>query len=281
MGKTLGILYTCLRTDENALIAAAHRQGVKPLLISTNKLVFDLQKANSNLPQAEVILERAIDHFIALNCLLLFQKLGCTTVNTYEVARICGDKLLTSLALVEKGLPTPLTQLAFNATSALAAMDDMGYPVMLKPLTGDKGVMVTKINDHTAGQIAAQFKKRLPEYDSSIYYFQRFIDNRPGRDIRAFVVGDQVVRAVYLIANQVTHSGSIRYTVIDCPLTTELERLALAAAHAVGGGVLAVDIIEDGEGYQVIEVDYTVEMSCVGLEDQLAPYIIDYALSRV
>jgi [lysine-biosynthesis-protein LysW]--L-2-aminoadipate ligase len=92
------------------------------------------------------------------------------------------------------------------------------------------------------------------------------------------VVGEEVIKAVYLIANKATSSADDNLTVIDCPLTPEIERLALAAAQAVGGGVLAVDLIENGEDLAAIEVDYTIEFSRLGLAEELAPRIIEYAL---
>ena len=81
-----------------------------------------------------------------------------------------------------------------------------------------------------------------------------------------------------MIANKATSSADRNLTVIDCPLTPEIESIALAAAQAVGGGVLAVDLIEDGDRLAAIEVDYTVEFSYLGLADELAPLIIKYAL---
>src|SRR5690348_1745034 len=108
MGKKLGILYSLLREDEKALIAAARRQGVEPVLLRSEEITFDLQDGMVIAPgEVEVVLERAIDHFAALYSLALFEKAGVRTVNTAEVARVCGDKLLTTLALLEAGVPTP------------------------------------------------------------------------------------------------------------------------------------------------------------------------------
>lgn len=279
MAKKLGILYSQLREDEHALIAAARKQGVEPVLLRAEEAIFDLQANRVIAPGAvEVVLERTVDHFVAYYSLLLFEQAGVRTVNTSDVARICGDKLLTTLAFQEAGVPTPRTEIAFSAEIALQSIDDLGYPVMLKPLTGDKGALVARLNDFDAAKAVIEHKDRLGQHDHSIYYLQEYLQNRPGRDIRAFVIGEEVVKAVYLIANKATSSADLNQTVIECPLTPEIEQIALAAARAVGGGVLAVDLIEDGDKLVAIEVDYTIEMSALGLTEELAPRIIAYAL---
>jgi [lysine-biosynthesis-protein LysW]--L-2-aminoadipate ligase len=277
--KKLGILYSELRDDEKALIAAARQHGVEPVLIKNEGLVFDLQGGRVIAPGAvDIVLERAIDHFAALYSLLLFEQAGIETLNSYEVARVCGDKLLTTLAFQQNNVPTPRTLITFSNQAALQSSEELGYPVVLKPITGDKGSLVARLNDRDAAKAVLEHKDRLGQYDHSIFYLQEFIQNRPGRDIRAFVVGSEVVKAVYLIANQATSSADEDLTVIECEVTPEISRIALAAASAVGGGVLAVDLIEDGESLSAIEVDYTVEFSKLGLAAEIAPKIIEYAL---
>jgi [lysine-biosynthesis-protein LysW]---L-2-aminoadipate ligase len=282
MGKSLGILYTELREDEQALITAARRRGIEPVLINTNDLVFNSGDCSlSGLPTAvDVVIERAIDHFVALYCILLLERAGIKVVNSYAVAQVCGDKLLTTLALCDNAVPTPLTKAAFSLESALDTTELMGHPVMLKPLTGDKGRLVARLNDYDATKAVLEYKTDMRRYDYSVHYLQEYIQNRPGRDIRVFVVGHRVIKALYLLNNKITSSQDRNPVVANCPITPEIEQIALAAAQAVGGGVLAVDLIEDGDNLKVIEVDYTIEMSCVKHAGLLAPYIIEYALSQ-
>ncbi len=280
MAKKLGILYSQLREDEQALIEAARKQGVEPVLLKAEEAVFDLLDGRVIAPGAvDVVIERTVDHFVALYSLLLFERAGVRTVNTSDVARICGDKLLTTLAFQDAGVPTPRTEIAFSSETALQAIEELSYPAMLKPLTGDKGALVARLNDFDAAKAVIEHKDRLGQYDHSIYYLQEYLQNRPGRDIRAFVVGNRVIKAVYLIANKATSSAGLNQTIIECPLTPEIIEVARAASQAVGGGVLAVDLIEDGERLVAIEVDYTIEMSALGLARELAPHIIQYALS--
>jgi [lysine-biosynthesis-protein LysW]---L-2-aminoadipate ligase len=281
MTKKLGILYTELREDEQALIAAAREQGVEPVLLNTNELIFDLQEGRVIAPVAvDVVIERALDHFVALYSLMMLEKAGVVTVNSSEVARTCGDKLLTTLAFNEHDVPTPRTQITFSAPAAFQSLEELSYPVMIKPLTGDKGSLVARLNDYDAAKAVIEHKMSLGQYDQTIFYLQEFLENRPGRDIRAFVVGEKVVKAVYLISNKATSTNSPNMTAINCKVTPEIEELALSAARAVGGGVLGVDIIEDGDNLKAIEVDYTIELSRLGLANELAPQIVRYALDR-
>jgi [lysine-biosynthesis-protein LysW]--L-2-aminoadipate ligase len=94
-----------------------------------------------------------------------------------------------------------------------------------------------------------------------IYYVQEMID-RPPRDIRCIVVGDQLVTAIYRYSAEnewrtnVARGGKAELT----PITKQLEDLALKAAKAVGGGILGVDMMEDKKhGLIVHEVNNTVE----------------------
>lgn len=279
MATKLGILYSVLRDDERALIEAARRKGIEPVLLHIEDMIFDLQSCVVIAPgEVDVVLERGTDHFAALYSLTLLERAGIRTVNTAQVARTCGDKLLTTLAFQDAGLPTARTQIAFSVSGAITAIEELGYPVMLKPLTGDKGALVARLNDYDAAKAVLEHRDKLGLYDHGIYYLQEYLQNRPGRDIRVFVVGEEAVKAVYLIANKATSSADENLTVIECPLTPEIEQLALAAAKAVGGGVLAVDLIENGDNLAVIEVDYTVEFSKLGLADELASRIIDYVV---
>src|SRR3954449_10730124 len=112
MAKKLGILYRQLREDEQALIEAARKAGVELVLLKAEEAVFDLQDGRVIAPGAvEVVIERTVDHFVALYSLLLFERAGVRTVNTSDVARICGDKLLTTLAFQDAGVPTPRTEI--------------------------------------------------------------------------------------------------------------------------------------------------------------------------
>jgi [lysine-biosynthesis-protein LysW]--L-2-aminoadipate ligase len=228
-------------------------------------------------------IERCVSHSRALYALLLFRDWGIPTVNTFEVAENCGNKLLTTSALVRAGIPTPVVKVAFTPQSALEAIEEMGYPVVLKPGVGSWGRLLSKINDREAAETVLEHKQVLGSYHHSIYYIQEYI-HKPGRDIRAFVVGDETICAIYRDSEHWITNTSRGGKASNCPVTPELNELSLASAKAVGGGVLALDIFEDPDrGLLVNEINYTMEFrnsidtTGVDIPARVVDYVLDVA----
>jgi [lysine-biosynthesis-protein LysW]--L-2-aminoadipate ligase len=208
------------------------------------------------------------------------------TVNTYEVANTCGNKLLTTSALVRAGIPTPRTRVAFTPESALQAIEEMGYPVVLKPGVGSWGRLLSKVNDREAAEAILEHKQVLGSYHHSIYYIQEYIEKH-GRDIRAFVVGDETICAIYRTSPHWITNTARGGEASNCPVTPELDALCQAAAAAVGGGVVALDVFEDDErGMLVNEINYTMEFrnsidtTGVNIPGRVIDYVIDVASKR-
>jgi [lysine-biosynthesis-protein LysW]--L-2-aminoadipate ligase len=91
-----------------------------------------------------------------------------------------------------------------------------------------------------------------------VFYVQEYIA-KPGRDIRAFVVGERCVAAIYRSSEHWITNTARGGRVTDCPVSAELAEVAIAAAAAVGGGVVAVDLLESDRGLLVNEVNHTME----------------------
>ena len=146
--------------------------------------------------EADVVLERSLSATRGLYALRILEAAGLPTVNRYATAATCFDKLLTTAALAEAGLPQPETRVAFTPESALRAIEEMGYPVVLKPVVGSWGRLLARINDRDAAEAILEHKDVLGSYQHSIFYIQEHVA-KPGRDIRAFVVGDETICAIY------------------------------------------------------------------------------------
>ncbi len=257
MNPKVGILLSRVRTEEKLLIQEFDKHGVDYDTIDDRETIFDIQ--HNGYQQYDVIVERCISHSRALFALLLFQDWGIPTVNSYETANNCGNKLLTTSALTRAGVPTPTTKIAFTPESALAAIEEMGYPVVLKPGVGSWGRLLSKINDREAAETVLEHKQILGSYHHSIYYIQEYVE-KPGRDIRAFVVGDETICAIYRDSSHWITNTSRGGVASNCPVTPELNDISLAGAKAVGGGVVALDIFEDPDrGLLVNEINYTME----------------------
>ena len=250
----IGFLHSLIRKEEKLLIDEFRQRGVEPVLLDDRRMVFDLETR----PNVDLVLERCINHSRAVHGMRLLESIGIPCINTSKVASICGDKILCSLALKEAGVPQPPLRIAFTEESALAAIEELGYPVVLKPAVGSWGRLLSKINDREAAESILEHKSILGSYHHSIFYVQKYIEKQ-GRDIRSFVIGESCVAAIYRSSDHWITNTARGATASGCPVTGEVAEISLAAARAVGGGVLAVDLFETPAGLLVNEVNYTME----------------------
>jgi len=273
----IGVLCSRIRAEEKLLFEVFARRRLEIEKIDDRELVFDL--AAQPAARYDVVLERCLHHSRALYSLRILNQWGVPTVNTYEVALTCGDKINTTTALVAAGVPSPRTLIAFTPESALEAIETLGYPVVLKPAVGSWGRLLAKISDRDAAEALLEHKDTLGSYQHAIFYVQEYV-NKPSRDIRSFVVGDETICAIYRESphwiTNTARGGRAR----NCPVTPEIDRLSRAAARAVGGGVLAIDLLEHPVGLVVSEVNYTMEfrnsIDTTGVD--IPGRIVDYVL---
>jgi len=274
----VGFLHSLLRQDEKLLIEEfAARRNVELVMVDDRRLSFRL---GSQAVAADIILERCINHSRALHALRLFESAGIPCINTSGVAATCGDKLMTSIALEEHRVPQPEVRVAFTPESALAAIEEMGYPVVLKPAVGSWGRLLAKVNDCDAAEALLEHKTVLGSYHHSIFYIHQYIEKR-GRDIRSFVVGDECIAAIYRWSDHWITNTARGGRAGNCPLTPELIRISQQGARAVGGGIVALDIFETPDGYLVNEVNYTMEFknSIEPTGVNIPGKIVDYVLA--
>lgn len=223
--------------------------------IDDRELILDLQSMESPY---SVILERCINHSRAHHTLKYFNDRGVRTINSYETANICGDKLLTSFALAKAGIPIPRNKVAYTEESAIQAIEEMGYPVVLKPAVGSWGRLLAKINDRDAAEAILEHKKVLGTYHHSTYYIQEYIPTG-GSDIRAFVIGGTLIAAINRKADHWITNTARGGRATNYPLNADLAQICEAAARAVEGDIVAIDVFETKSGYLINEVNYTME----------------------
>jgi len=254
---TVGFLHSLIRPDEKLLLDEFARRRVAVEPIDDRHVTFALG-GPAGRPALDVVIERCINHSRALHALRLYEGQGVRCVNSFRVASTCGDKLLTSAVLQEHGVPQPDVRVAFTPESALAAIEELGYPVVLKPAVGSWGRLLAKVNDRDAAEALLEHKTVLGSYHHSIFYIQKYIEKR-GRDIRAFVVGDECIAAIYRTSPHWITNTARGGRATRCPIGDDLASLAVAGARAVGGGVVALDIFESPDGLLVNEINYTME----------------------
>jgi [lysine-biosynthesis-protein LysW]--L-2-aminoadipate ligase len=273
----VGFLHSILRVEEKLLIDEFRtRPGVELEKIDDRERFFDLHKNDFG---SDVVIERCINHSRAVHALKIFNDFGIPTVNAFEVAEVCGSKFLTTQALIKNRVPTPKCYMAFTPESALAAMDELGYPCVIKPNTGSWGRLISKINDRDAAEAILEHKQILGSYHHSIFYIQEYVEKH-GRDIRSFVVGDRCIAAVYRYSPHWITNTARGGKTDNCPITDEVHDLSVRAAKAVGGGVVAIDLFETPSGLSVNEVNYTMEFrnSITVTGVNIPAKVVDYVL---
>ena len=252
----VGFLHSIIRKEEKLLLDEFRsRPSVHVETIDDRDLVINLHK---NIYQVDVVIERCINHSRAIHAIKVFEDFGIPTVNKYQVAEVCGSKFLTTQAIIKAGIRTPRCYLTFTPESALAAMEELGYPCVIKPTVGSWGRLLSKINDRDAAEAVLEHKEILGSYHHSIFYIQEYVEKH-GRDIRSFVVGDQCIAAIYRNSQHWITNTARGGKASNCPVTDELHDISVRAANAVGGGVVAIDAFETSEGLSINEVNYTME----------------------
>ena len=275
----VGMLLSRVRVEEKLLLEAFQAHGVEVELFDDREIVFDLHDPGP-FTGLDVVLERSISHGRALASLEQLNAWGIPTVNSAAVANVCGNKFATSRSLIQHGVPTPRTMLAFTEDSALAAIETLGYPVVLKPAVGSWGRLISKINDREAAEAVLEHKQILGSYHHSVFYIQEYID-KPQRDIRTFVVGGETIAGIYRTSPHWITNTARGGQATNCPITPELDELSRAAAAAVGGGVVAIDVLERQNGELLVnEVNYTMEfrnsIDTTGVD--IPARVVDYVL---
>lgn len=275
----IGFLYTRLRAEEKYLLEALEKHaGVEVVRINDGDMFFDIHE----LPeQVDVLFERSISYSRGLYISRIFEAHGVPVVNSSIVAERCGDKYITSQILAKNGIPTPRVLMAFDEESALRATEAMGYPCVLKPVVGSWGRLLAKVENRHMAESLIEHKATLG-VNHQVFYIQEYI-HKPGRDIRAFVVGEEAICAIYRSSeNWITNTarGGIA---TNCPITEEIAELCQRAARAVGGGLLALDLFETENGLTINEINHTMEFrnSIATTGVNIPQKMVEYVLASV
>ena len=282
----VGILYSRIRAEEKLIVEAVQARGLDYEMIDVRTAVFDLNQ-REQWQQFDVVLERCVSHSRAVSTLQILGMWGIPCVNNAHVAQVCGSKLETNLALVAAGVPTPQVRIAFTPESALTAIEELGYPAVLKPAVGSWGRLLAKVNDREAAEAILEHKSTLGTYQHSIFYVQEYVA-KPDRDLRTFVIGDETICGIMRhSAHWITNTARGGRAEV-CPITPEIDRLSRMAAQAVGGGVVAVDLLETPAGELLVnEVNYTMEFrnsiapTGVDIPARLVDYVVAVGEQRV
>jgi|TARA_Y100000994_G_scaffold6668_1_gene6000 [lysine-biosynthesis-protein LysW]--L-2-aminoadipate ligase len=278
------IVFDRLRTEEKLLQKKAEELGYETSMIDAKITSFDTDSKPENFDFGDVVLERCVSYYRGLHFTACLEFLDIPVINKFDVANTCGNKMITSMLLKKNNIPTPKTYFSFSAETALENFENIGYPLVIKPIIGSWGRSVMPIKDKDTAEAVIENRQVTDGPQDRIYYLQEMID-RPPRDIRVITVGDQAVSAMYRKS-----SGGFKTNIALgadpelCQITKEMEDLCEKTSKAVGGGILGIDLMEDKErGLVVHEVNNTVEFK--GLvkvsEKNIPKEMIDYAVRNI
>jgi len=253
---TLGILHTTIRADEKLIIEAAKKRGLKTRLVDIRTAIFN---PATYKPDFDVALERCVSTVKGDYAIRFLESVGVPVINSSAVAAVCGDKFLTSLALQRADVPTPPFALVFGIDEARQAVRELGgFPAVIKPNLGSWGRLLAKTNDLDALEAIIEHKDVLGSPQQKAIYMQKYVE-KPGRDIRVFVIGGEAICAVYRNSTHWITNTARGGHATNCPITPELRKIAKAASRAVGGGILAMDVFETSDGLTINEINHTME----------------------
>jgi [lysine-biosynthesis-protein LysW]--L-2-aminoadipate ligase len=275
----IGFLYTRLRVEEKHLLDEMEKhEDVEVVRINDSHLYFDI----SRIPEpVDVLFERSISYSRGLYISKIYEANGVKVVNSPQVAERCGDKYVTSQILVREGIPTPRVIMAFDEESALAAAEEIGYPFVMKPVVGSWGRLLAKAEDRATAEAFIEHKATLG-VNHQVFYLQEYVD-KPGRDIRAFIIGEEPVCAIYRTSENWITNTARGGVASNCPLNSELVDICQRTARAMGGGLLAIDLFETANGLVVNEVNHTMEFrnSIETTGVNIPALMVEYVLSQV
>lgn len=287
-GASFAMVVSRVRTDEKRILDAFDRHGLRCEVIDSRRFwqALDVDPVPPSGPKRtrRVVLNREIGHARAVYAARALESVNAVVVNSATATEVCGDKYRTSLALRAAGLPAPRTALALTPEAALDALEAIGYPAVVKPLTGSWGRLVSRLPDREAAETVMEYISALSGPFSHLVYVQELIA-KPDRDIRAVVVGGRVVGAVYRRGSGWRTNVARGAETVRCTVTAEIERLAVESARCVEADIAGVDLIEDADGaLSVLEVNHGVEFTgfqrALGDSVPVADAVLDHLKER-
>ena len=255
MSAGVTVLYDAIRWEEKALAEAGRRKGIDVRMVDCRGLALDL----GGDPRVRgPVLQRCVSYYRSVHSTAALEGMGVRVINRLGAAVRAGNKLFAHMLLRGAGVPVPAATVAFSKEAAMRALDEGGYPRVIKPTVGSWGRMVSKLNYREAAEGVIEGREAMyPIYQ--VHYLEEFV-RRPPRDIRAIVVGGRVAAAIYRSSPRWKTNMALGGTAERCEVTGELEEVCARAGDAVGGEIVGVDLMEDEErGLVVHEVNNTTE----------------------
>lgn len=270
---------------------AAEQRGHRVKVLHTLKFAIDLEQGKPDLyfrqkrlSTYDAVLPRigASISYFGTAVVRQFEQMDVFCANTSAGISNSRDKLRSLQILSRHHIGIPKTTFVRDKKDVLPAIERVGgAPVIIKLIEGTQGIGVLLAESVTS---AAAIVELLQSQKQSVL-IQKFVAESKGRDIRAFVVGDQVVGAMRRIAegqefrSNIHRGGHAEPVILD----ESYQKTAVRAAQIMGLRVAGVDLLESRQGPQIVEVNSSPGLEgiegCTQLD--IAGAIIDYISAHV
>ncbi|MFY2556530.1 RimK family alpha-L-glutamate ligase [Corallococcus terminator] len=272
------LVYTRMRTEERMLVDALRGRGCAVETHSDTDLVLPLNR--EPWKDGGPVLMRSMSFTRARYLSAILEVKGARVFNTARSIATCGDKALTTLALAEHDVPMPWSFLGFEQDACVAEMEQRGYPCVTKPVQGSWGRMVARVDNKHAAEGMMSMRFEMGGAQDHVALVQQYID-KPGYDLRVYVIGGAVGgmrrRSEHWVTNTARGAVPERYEV-----PAAHAKLAERAAKAVGGEMVAVDLLETREGEilvneinHCVEFARSIEFTGIPLPELMADYLVE------
>ncbi len=270
---------------------AAVQRGHDVKVLNTLKFAIDLKQGapdlyfrQKQLSHYDAVLPRigASITYYGTAVVRQFEQMDVFCVNPAAAITISRDKLRSLQILSRHRIGIPQTTFVRDKKDVLPAIQRVGgAPVVIKLLEGTQGIGVLLAETISAAEAIIE----MLQSQKQNVLIQKFVAESKGRDIRAFVVGDQVVAAMRRVAQgkefrSNVHRGGRTEQVV---LNEEYQETAVRAAQIMGLRVAGVDLLESNSGPQIMEVNSSPGLEgiegCTQLD--VAGSIIDYMAAQV
>jgi len=272
-------------------VESAKQRGHRVEVVNTMKLAIDLQKGKPDfyyrqkqLSKFDAVLPRigASLTYFGTAVVRQFEQMDVFTANSSAGIANSRDKLRSLQIFSRHHIGIPATTFVREKKDVMPAIQRVGgAPVIIKLIEGTQGIGVLLAETvQSAGAII-----ELLQSQKQNVLIQKFVAESKGKDVRAFVVGDEVVGAMRRVAQgqefrSNVHRGGQTESI---ELSDEYRETAIRAAQILGLRVAGVDMLEGKDGPQVMEVNSSPGLEGIEKCTQLdiAGAIVDYIAGRV
>ncbi|MAE58939.1 MAG: 30S ribosomal protein S6--L-glutamate ligase [Halobacteriovorax sp.] len=273
------------------LVEACKSRGHSVQVLDTMKFAIDIEAGEPDLYYKQ----KRISHFDAIlprvgtsityfgtAIVRQFQQMDVYCPNTADGILNSRDKLRSFQILSRHKIGIPATTFVKNKEDVLPAIERVGgAPIIIKLLEGTQGIGVLLAETQ---EMATSIIELLQSQKQNIL-IQKFVAESKGKDIRAIVVGDQVVAAMRRVAkgqefrSNVHRGGSTEIVELD----EVYKETAIRAAKLMGLGIAGVDMLEGKDGPQIMEINSSPGLEgiegCTKLD--IAGAFVDYIAAQV